>query len=90
MSQPRTVWEQSDGVASGGGGVIRAASFPVGGDERGAVTFTVRVPDDFFAPIEGGGATATLLIAPDEARDFASWLEEAAAAADRVGPPLYG
>jgi hypothetical protein len=90
MSQPRTVWEESDGVAAGGGAIVRAASFPVGDIERGAVTFTVRVPDDFFARIEGGGASATLLITPNEARGFASWLEEAAAAADRVGPPLYG
>jgi hypothetical protein len=34
--------------------------------------------------------TATLLHDPDEARGFASWLSEGAAAADVVGPPLYG
>lgn len=70
--------------------MVRAAAFPVGDAERGGVTFTIRVPDGFFAPIDGGGATATLLITPNEARGFASWLEQAASAADRVGPPLHG
>lgn len=89
MTQPRTVWEERDGVAAGGSGMVRAAAFPVGDVERGGVTFTVQVPDGFFAPIDGGGATATLLITPNEARGFASWLEQAASAADAVGPQLY-
>jgi hypothetical protein len=47
------------------------------------------VPDGFHGLIDGGGASATLLTTPDEARGFAAWLEQAASAADRVGPPLY-
>ena len=90
MTQPRTVWEDQAGVLSGGGGTIRAAAFPVGDGERGGVTLTVRVPDGFFTLIEGGGASATLLLNPDEARGFAAWLDEAADAADSAGPPLYG
>lgn len=78
MSQPRTLWEERDGVAAGGGGMVRAAAFPVGDSERGAETFAVQVPDGFFSPLGVGGATATLLITPNEARGFASWLEQAA------------
>ena len=89
MTQPRTVWEEHDGVAAGGGGAVRAAAFPVGGDERGAVTLTVHVPDGFFAAREDGSGSATLLITATEARGFATWLEQAADAADLVGPPLY-
>ncbi len=69
--------------------MVRGAAFSVGDTERGGVTFTVQVPDGFYVPIDGGGATATLLITPNEARRFASWLEQAASAADAVGPPLY-
>jgi hypothetical protein len=89
MTQPRTVWQDQDGVSSGGGGIVRAAAFPIGDGERGGVTLTLQVPDDLFAPIEGGGASATLLLNPDEARGFAAWLDAAAEAADSVGPPLY-
>jgi hypothetical protein len=39
--------------------------------------------------IEGGGASATLLITSNEARGFAAWLDAAAEAADAAGPPLY-
>lgn len=83
------MWEEQDGVQSGGGGAIRAAAFPVDDSERTAVTLTVRVPDGFFTMIEGGGATATLLITSNEARGFAAWLRAAADAADAAGPPLY-
>jgi hypothetical protein len=69
--------------------MVRTVAFAIGDTERGGVTLTVQVPDGFYAPIDGGGATATLLITPNEARGFASWLEEAAEAADVVGPPLY-
>jgi hypothetical protein len=69
--------------------MVRAAAFSVGGTERGGVTFTVQVPDGFHGPVDGDGVTATLLITPNEARGFASWLEQAAGAADVVGPPLY-
>ena len=89
MSGPRTVWEDQDGVASGGSGLVRGAAFPAGGIDRGAVTLTVRVPDSFATPIEGGGTAATILLTPNEARGFAAWLDQAAAAADQVGPPLY-
>ncbi len=68
---------------------MRAAAFPVGGDERGAVTLTLHVPDGWFAAHDGGGGSATLLITATEARGFASWLEQAADAADVVGPPLH-
>ncbi len=89
MTQPRTVWEDQDGVLSGGAGMVRAAAFRVGDAERGGVTLSVRVPDGFFMPIEGGGASATLLLNPNEARGFAAWLNAAADAADAAGPPLY-
>jgi hypothetical protein len=69
--------------------MVRAAAFQVGGAERGAVTLTVQVPDGFFGPLDGGGASATLLVTADEARRFASWLHQAADEADGVGPALY-
>ncbi len=87
--EPVTVWQEQDGVLSGGAGMIRAASFPSGDLLCGAVTLTVRVPDGFWQQIDGGGASATLMLNPDEARGFAAWLAEAAAAADAVGPPLF-
>lgn len=83
------MWQEQDGVQSGGGGMVRAAAFAIGDGQRGGVTFTVQVPDGFYAPINGGGMSATLLVTPDEARGFAAWLNDAAAAADQVGPPLY-
>jgi hypothetical protein len=54
------------------------------------VTLTVRVPPGFWRQLDGGGATATLLIDPDEAHGFAGWLEAAAEAAEKTGPALYG
>jgi hypothetical protein len=62
----------------------------MGDATRGGVTLTVRVPDGFWKAVEGGGMTATLLLNPDEARGFGSWLIEGADAADQAGPPLYG
>ena len=87
--EPRTVWQDQDGVQSGGGAAVRAAAFSVGETERGGVTFSVQVPDGFYAPINGGGMSATLLMTPNEARGFAAWLDQAAASADEVGQPLY-
>jgi hypothetical protein len=84
------VWREQDGVQSGGGGTVRAAAFTIGGTERGGVTLTVQVPDGHWSPVDGGGVNATLLLNPDEARGFAAWLDAAADAADKVGPPLYG
>jgi hypothetical protein len=83
------VWEEQDGVLSGASGTVRAAAFQVAGAPRGGVTLTIRVPDGFWAKTKGGSAWATLLINPNEARGFAAWLDSAADAADRVGPPLY-
>ena len=89
MTEPRTVWQGQDGVASGGGAIVRGAAFPVGGIERGGVSLTLQVPAGFFGEIDGGGASATLLLTPQEARGFAAWLDAAAESADAVGPPLY-
>ena len=77
-------------MLSGGGGIIKAAAFSVEGSPRGGVTLTIQVPDGSFAPIQGGGMSATLLLNPLEARGFAAWLDAAADAADQAGPPLYG
>jgi len=88
MTQPRTFWEQRDawppGRREGPCGCIRGRDAEL----RGA-TPTDQVPDGFLAPIERGGASATLLITPNEARGFALCLEQAAREADAVGPPLY-
>lgn len=84
------MWEQTDGVRSGGSGTVAAAAFEIAGAARGGVTLTVRVPPGFWRQLDGGGATATLLIDPDEARGFAGWLDEAAEAAAKTGPALYG
>jgi hypothetical protein len=59
--EPTTLWEEKDGVRSGGGAMVRAAAFEIGNEARGAVTLTVRVSDGFRASIEGGGASATLV-----------------------------
>jgi len=84
------VWEETDGVRSGGSGTVAAAAFEIAGAVRGGVTLTVRVPPGFWRQLDGGGATATLLVDADEARGFAGWLDEAAAAAEMTGPALYG
>ena len=89
MNEPRTLWQDEDGVLSGGSGMVRAAAFSVADGIRVGVTLTIRVPDGFFRPIDGGGASATLLLNPGEARGFAGWLDAAADAADAAGPPLY-
>jgi hypothetical protein len=89
-TQPQTVWEDSDGVLSGSTASVRAAAMPRGGQMCGAVTLSIRVPEDFFQILQpDGSGVATILLNPDEARGIASWLDEAARAADHVGPPLY-
>ena len=88
--EPRTVWQEQDSVQSGGGAVVRAAAFSVRDADRGGVTLTVQVPQGFWSQLDGGGASATLLLNPDEARGIAAWLDVAADAADEEGPPLYG
>jgi hypothetical protein len=77
-------------MQSGGGTIVRAGAFTIAGAERGGVTITVQVPDGFWSALDAGGANATLLLNPDEARRVATWLDAAADAADEVGPPLYG
>jgi hypothetical protein len=88
--EPRTVREETDGVRSGGSGTVAATAYGIAGAVRGGVTLTVRVPPGFWQQLDSGGASATLLIDPDEARGFAGWLDEAAEAAERTGPALYG
>ena len=61
------MWQEQDGVLAGGGAVVRAAAFGVGGQVRGGVTLTLQVPDGAWQPLDGGGASATLLLGPDEA-----------------------
>jgi hypothetical protein len=63
---------------------------PRGDQMCGAVTLTIRVPKDFFNVVQqDGSGVATIPLNPSEARGIAAWLDEAAQAADRVGPPLY-
>jgi len=89
-TEPQTVWEDSDGVLSGSLAAVRAAAMARGELICGAVTLTVRVPQDFFNVIQqDGSGVATILLNPNEARRIAAWLDQAAQAADRVGPPLY-
>jgi hypothetical protein len=89
-TEPHTVYEESDGVLSGGMAAVRAAAMPRGDQMCGAVTLTIRVPNDFFNVVqEDGSGVATILLNPNEARGIGAWLDEAAQAADRVGPPLY-
>jgi hypothetical protein len=48
------------------------------------------VPEGFFHVVpQDQSGVATILLNPNEARGIAAWLDEAAQAADRVGPPLY-
>ncbi|MGK5737850.1 hypothetical protein [Micromonospora sp. URMC 103] len=90
-TQPQTVWEDADGVLSGSTASVRAAAMPRGDQMCGAVTLTVRVPEGFFKVVQQDqSGVATILLNPNEARGIAAWLDEAAQAADRVGPPLYG
>lgn len=74
---------------SGGSAAVQAAAFSVGGIERGGVTLTIQVPSGMYRVADGGGASATLLLNPAEARGFAAWLDSAADAAEAAGPPLY-
>jgi hypothetical protein len=68
VTEPRTLWQEEHGVPSGGCGMVRAAAVPVADGMRAGVMLTIRVPDGFFRPIGGGGASATLLLNPVEAR----------------------
>lgn len=89
-TQPQTVWEDADGVLSGSTASVRAAAMPRGDQMCGAVTLTIRVPEGFFQLVkQDQSGVATILLNPNEARGIAAWLDEAAQAADRVGPPLY-
>ncbi|WP_088980869.1 hypothetical protein [Micromonospora echinospora] len=89
-TQPQTVWENADGVLSGSTASVRAAAMPRGDQVCGAVTLTIRVPGGFFQVVpQDQSGVATILLNPNEARGIAAWLDEAAQAADRVGPPLY-
>lgn len=63
---------------------------PRGDQMCGAVTLTIRVPESLFQVVQQNqSGVATILLNPDEARGIAAWLDEAAQAAERVGPPLY-
>jgi hypothetical protein len=77
-----------DEVASGMLVGIRSAVFSIGGSDRSAVTLSISVPDAFVEKFEGG-ASATILLNPDEAQGLASRLGEAAAAAFGAAPPMY-
>jgi hypothetical protein len=87
---PVTLSEERLDFDSGCRVMVRAASFAVAAHRAGGVTVTSAVPDGFFMPIEGGGASATAVIGPAEARALAALLVDAAQRAETVGPPLYG
>lgn len=87
---PIIAWESRSEFESGCRALVRATSFAVGAGRCGAVSITSLVPDGFFQPIEGGGASATSLIGPGEATALAQALLDAAQEARRLGPPLYG
>jgi hypothetical protein len=89
MTQPETVFEKMDQVASGGRVAVRAAAFAVGGRARGGVTLSVVVPEGFGSAQSDGAVSATLLLNPDEGLAIADWLREAFHAVDTVGPGLY-
>lgn len=86
--EPRTVWERSaDGLASGMRLAVRGTGLRIGEDWKGGVMLTVRVPAGWHAGLPDGGEAATLLLDPAEARGLATWLQEAADAAEADGPP---
>ncbi|HEX6870627.1 MAG TPA: hypothetical protein VF163_05975 [Micromonosporaceae bacterium] len=90
MTDPQTVWEQSDRLLSGAAVAVRGVGLPADGDElRAAVALTMRAPAGQFQVGDDGSVTATVLVAPAEALGVSRWLREAAQAADKVGPPLY-
>jgi hypothetical protein len=89
-TEPATVWERPlDEVASGMQVGVRSAVFQVAGDGRSAVTLSISVPDAYARAVEGG-TSATILLNPDEARGLSGWLDEAADAALKAAPPMYG
>jgi len=65
---PLTLSEERIGFGSGCRAVVRAASFAVADHRAGGVTLSTLVPDGFFQFIEGGGASATTMLGPGEAR----------------------
>jgi hypothetical protein len=88
--QPETVWEDGTELGSGSRTMVRAAAFPLGSTVHGGVTLSCVVPEGFFAPVAGGGASATTLMGAGEARQLAKMLSDAADAAEQQGPPIYG
>jgi hypothetical protein len=69
--------------------MVRAAAYTISAGARGAVTVTVAVPEGYSAPLDSGGASATILLDPEEALGLREWLREASEAASSVGPGLY-
>ena len=64
MTEPESLFEQMDQVASGGRVAVRAAAFAVGGGARGGVTLSIVVPEGFGSAQSDGTVSATLLLDP--------------------------
>src|SRR5205085_2378051 len=92
-TSPRTLCENSDIMLAGSSAQVRGAAMPWGTETRGAVALTFRVPGNSFNAFDvsddGAAVLVTMLVNPDEARGLATWLGEAADAADGVGPPVF-
>jgi hypothetical protein len=89
MTDPQTVWQQTDRLLSGAAVAVRGVALPHEGEVRAAVALSLHVPAGQFLVADDGAATATVLVGPGEALGISRWLREAAQAVDDVGPPLY-
>jgi hypothetical protein len=87
--ESQTLSETTDQTASGSRLTVRAATFSIGGAQRGGVTLTIRVPGEFGHVLGDRSLVATLLLDPDEATGLGQLLHEAAERAAAIGPGLY-
>lgn len=84
-----SIYENASETASGQRIGVQAARIPAGGEYRGGILVTIKVPGPHTHTDRDGSVTATITLNPGEGLVIADWLREAFHAADRVGPELY-
>jgi len=86
--EPKALFERTSGTTAGSRVSVRAATFSRSGQPASAVTLIVAATSGFFTPLPDDAGVATSLLSSAEASQFASWLVEAADAADAAAPGL--
>jgi hypothetical protein len=89
MTEPQRHYERTHETIGQSRLQVTATTFSRGGEPASAVTLMVAVGEGFFTQLDNGGGAATGLLSSTEARAVATWLNQAADAADAAAPGLF-